>query len=220
MIRQDYLLRMIEEAGRMLRRLLELPDDRDRIERDSLAMDLSERFIGVSAPQLFAMDEEAVFRHLQQHGAVQEFGLRLGVAVNLIRAEATRATGDAAVALNAKAICLLARARLNAMGSDMPEFVLALDGLLAETGLSSLPPDALGLVLCAFEHGGHFAAAEDILFALREQAGPDPGLRQFGEAFYGRLLSQSDHSLVGGNLPRAEVEEGRRAWRELFDGNE
>ena len=53
---------------------------------------------------------------------------------------------------------------------------------------------------------GDFAAAEDRLFELLEQA-PQDELLERGLEFYNHLLTLSDAELSAGNLPRDEVEE-------------
>ncbi len=53
---------------------------------------------------------------------------------------------------------------------------------------------------------GDFAAAEDRLFDLLEQA-PQDELLERGLEFYQHLLTLSDGELEAGNLPRGEVEE-------------
>jgi hypothetical protein len=52
-----------------------------------------------------------------------------------------------------------------------------------------------------------YATAEDALYEWVDRE--DPAAISEGIAFYERLLAKSDAELAQGNLPRAEVEEGR-----------
>jgi hypothetical protein len=52
-----------------------------------------------------------------------------------------------------------------------------------------------------------------VLFHLIE-TGRTTAVWKAGIEFYERLLSLPDSELTGGNLPRSEVEEGQRIWRE------
>ncbi len=59
------------------------------------------------------------------------------------------------------------------------------------------------------EASGELAAAEDLLYELREVAGV--GMQE-GLAFYDRLAALSDEALEAGGLSREELDEGRRQW--------
>lgn len=218
MIRQDYLLRMIEQAARMLARLTRLQAEQQTDAAGQLSSELAAQFLGLEHEQLRNLDDRALLSHLQQHGPTQELGIRLGVAVELLRAEAAsaRAAGDsrADVQFRARALGLLLRARINALDVDVPAFVPGLEVLLGELEIEQLPLETAVLLACGFEHAGQFAEAEDTLFAVLDHWGGAPGLRELGEGFYQRLLSQSDDRLAAGNLPREEVEQGLRAWCE------
>jgi hypothetical protein len=58
------------------------------------------------------------------------------------------------------------------------------------------------------EQEGHFAKAEDGLFAMLEAAPDNREALAIGLAFYHRLQALSDETLLMGNLPRDEVEAG------------
>lgn len=61
-----------------------------------------------------------------------------------------------------------------------------------------------------FAARGRFAQAEDALFAWL--AVGDPAAMREGLAFYERLTGLSDEALERGDLPRAELEQGRREF--------
>jgi hypothetical protein len=67
-----------------------------------------------------------------------------------------------------------------------------------------------------FEQLGEFAKAEDVLFATLDAQPAQPGLREFGMAFYQRLMSKSDAALSAGNLPRPELEAGLAELRHVI----
>lgn len=59
-----------------------------------------------------------------------------------------------------------------------------------------------------YEATGQFAKAEDALFSILDDLGSDAEVIAFGRAFYERLLRRSDASLLAGNLPRGEAQQG------------
>ena len=60
--------------------------------------------------------------------------------------------------------------------------------------------------------------AEDVLFEWADVCEPDARERLLpvGKAFYERLLELSDPELEQGNLPRSELESGRKEWLHHF----
>ena len=77
--------------------------------------------------------------------------------------------------------------------------------LLAE---ARLPAEVLQRLLRYYEARGRLAQAEDVLFDWLDTG--DPTACEGGLAFYDRLAAWSDAELARGNLPRAEVEQGRQ----------
>ena len=67
-----------------------------------------------------------------------------------------------------------------------------------------------------YEARGRYAQAEDALFAWR--ATGDLASEPAGLAFFARLSALPDDELTRGNLPRAEVEEGRREFEKKRNG--
>ncbi len=65
---------------------------------------------------------------------------------------------------------------------------------------------------------GRFDEAEDLLFEGAERFGPRPDVVRRGRAFYRELAGLDAGVLERGNLPRDEVEEGRRAFEASIGG--
>ena len=61
-----------------------------------------------------------------------------------------------------------------------------------------------------------YATAEDALYEWLDRNDPDAITE--GIAFYERLLARSDVELADGNLPRAEVEDGRGELLQRISG--
>jgi hypothetical protein len=64
------------------------------------------------------------------------------------------------------------------------------------------------------EAQGRLADAENWLYELQEMSAVS---KPEGYAFYERLTSLDDETLLAGGLPRAELEEGRRQWASLTE---
>jgi len=91
---------------------------------------------------------------------------------------------------------------------EFPEFVPKAAAFLTCLENSVLPLKTLALLVQHYERLGEFGKAEDALFTMIETEPKHSGLLDFGIAFYHRLQTKSDASLITGNLPRSELEAG------------
>ncbi len=71
---------------------------------------------------------------------------------------------------------------------------------------SNLPPETLFELFSYFENAGRFDEADRILTHLLKQVGPQADLQEAARSFYSGLLAKSDLELVGGGMPRAQVQ--------------
>ncbi len=216
MIRQDYLLRLIEQAAQALAKLLGMQAAGQHPAAAMFSREIAGKWLGLTELQLSQLTDAELVDHLQRNGAIAEFPLRLGLAIALLRAEGARLaeTGDRAGASHAKsnALCLLLRAHILNVAPELPDFTPRLADLQAELPFEELPTSTAVLLMCHHEHLGQFGQAEDVLFALRDGHGGVDWLNELGRQFYERLQRRADSELAAGNLPRAEVEEGGRRW--------
>src|SRR3954463_2494130 len=83
------------------------------------------------------------------------------------------------------------------------------DALIQRMADAPLPVPVLRRLMAYLEDRGLYATAEDTLYEWIDQ--DESNALPEGTAFYERLLKKSDDDLDRGNLPRAEVEEGRNS---------
>ena len=101
-------------------------------------------------------------------------------------------------------------------GLECPTFVPKVETFLGALAGPVLPLPTQIRLMQHFEQLGEFAKAEDALFAMLDTQPEQPGLREFGMAFYQRLLGKSDAALAAGNLPRPELETGLAELRHII----
>ncbi|MBI1175892.1 hypothetical protein GC207_00475 [bacterium] len=222
MIRQDYLLRLIEQAAQVFAKLFKLQGDGKPVEFAAAVQQTAEEWLGLTRGELLSLTEEDLIQKLRMRGPLPEFPLRIGIATRLLQldAEQSRTSGDEAAATAAltSASCLLLRAHILGAGPDLPDFTPALDDLLVPVQKHGLPPRLAVMLLCYYENMGGFATAENVLCDLRDAEGYSDWLEELGNAFYDRLRRHPDDELTLGNLPRSEVEEGSREWKRWAEG--
>jgi len=81
------------------------------------------------------------------------------------------------------------------------------DNLVERMSDTALPVPVLHRLVLYLEDRGLYATAENALYEWLEQ--DEPNALPEGLAFYERLLGKSDEELIRGELPRAEVLEGK-----------
>lgn len=218
MIRQDYLLRLIEQVAQVFARLLKLQGEAPRVEFQAAVDRTASEWLGLTREELLSLTEDDLIQRLQLRGSIAEFPLRVGIAIRLLKVEAERsaADGDAPAAEDALvcATCVLLRAHILGVAPELPDFTPVLDELLMFVQQQRMPTRVGVLLMCHYENQGDFAGAEDVLGELRDSLGYSEWLRDLGRAFYDRLFRHPAEDLVEGNLPRQEVEEGIREWNE------
>lgn len=207
-------MRMIEEFGVFLGKLMARIQGREFSEavkqiesfyRDTLALD---------AGLIHTLTDQALIARLSQDGRLdRDNGLNLAKVLLLDADLAQRPDAGQEARVH------MARVKYLLAFSLFMEVLLECEGglpLHAETDLDVLAgkisewelPLSLAYKLFRYqEHKGLFGKAEDALFRLRESG--FPGVAREGREFYRRLASLSDAELIRGNLPRAELAEGR-----------
>jgi len=212
MIRQDYILRMIEELMQVLSRIAFLKRGQLWQEADGVLDAEFQRLVSAGAEAVSQMSETELLAKLIQGGPTQVVHHKALLLTTLLKE-----AGDLALAQNRlaesrtcylKGLNLLLEALAGAEALALPDFVPKVEVFLKALQDSPLPLDTQARLMQHYERLGEFGKAEDALFALLEAEPNEPRLLEFGITFYQRLKSQSDESLGAGNLPRAELNAG------------
>ena len=212
MIRQDYILRMIEEFMQVLSRIASLRRGQLWREADGVLDTGFQRLVSAGAEAVSRMSETELLAKLIQGEPTQVVHHKALLLTTLL-SEA----GDLAVAQNRaaegracylKGLNLLLETLARADDWELPDFVPKVEVFLDALQDSPLPLETQARLMQHYERVGAFGKAEDALYAMLEADPNEPRLLDFGIAFYQRLKSQADTSLTAGNLPRSELEAG------------
>ena len=223
MIRNDYILRMIEECAIVLRRIRKRIEDRELPEAGE---DLDQAFrdlVGSGPDVVSRLSETELLAKLTLDGPTSIVREKALILVALLQSagEVHAAAGRDAEsqACWLKALDLLLTLQLQDTEFEVPEFVPKIDLLRDELSDAELPLQTLAALWRYYERLGAFARAEDALSNLLEAEPGNEALRVEAKAFYERLLRQSDSTLQEGNLPRTEVETGLAQLRQKEGAN-
>lgn len=208
-IKRDYLLRLVDQAVRLIHAMLGLVDLRRYPE--SLQM-LNEGY-----RQFFGMDSDTIMRlplnYLREQLGNDAEGTR--IMAGLLEAE-----GDvlllmeneaAAIARWERGISLLLEAEAERWMIILPELPTTIDSLARRLRPYTLAPDLTAALFRYYATTDHLATAENYLWEWLDSG---EGNAEEGKRFYERLMGLEDDILEIGGLTRAEVETGYQVVRE------
>jgi tetratricopeptide (TPR) repeat protein len=207
MIRSDYFMRMVQDLMQTLQRVAFLKD-RQQYEQalDEIDRTLA-RFWDLSPDQVGILSlDDWITLCIAEGGSVSEKLIALG-DLFLAQGELRSLRGQNETGQRSYLMALglyIETLRGSLVSMDLIEKANRLIDLTRET---NRPPEVLRRLLFYYEARGMFAQAEDVLFQWIENG--DAQAKQAGTEFYERLLGKSDEELERGDLPRAEVEQGR-----------
>lgn len=209
MLKQDYILRMIEQLSRAVGRLLKRMknDDREEVE-ESIGATLEE-LTGLRFSLLDTLSLEALLKILDVDGERDPARCLVIAEMCLLRSELDRRDGfnTKAATLQVRALTLFLEALVVFRHAALATTEKRVERLVRDLGPLDLPPETLIRLFRYRASQGRFADAEDALFELLERGVDDDTARAEGRAFYEHLLTLDDASLEAGRLPRDEVEE-------------
>jgi hypothetical protein len=109
-----------------------------------------------------------------------------------------------------KSLSLLIETYLSSGEPIEPRHLEFTETILERLSRRSLMPDILERIFKYEEAMGHYAKAENALYAILET---DMGFAHEGINFYERLLTKTDEQLTAGDLPRDEILEGMNSLK-------
>jgi hypothetical protein len=197
MMRKSYLQQQIEGLALVLARLLGLDGKERHLALDRSCRDLT----GLDLETLLRLDDQTVL-------AMFRTGDRTRAAANAYVAAALlllRAEADPNVARSARrrALLLFAEAMARESALHRPDLRERFETLAEGFADDEKTPLLRRLLWEAYEATGALARAENELYALRD--GEEPGIVGEARAFYGRLATLDDATLIAGGLPRDEI---------------
>jgi hypothetical protein len=214
MIRQDYVLRMIQEFMEALRRIRSLKQGRRWDEANGELDAEFQKLVGEGAAGIVKLSETELLARIVKEGPTQSVRDKTFILVSILAeaGDVAAATGHEQEAreYRLKGLHLLLDLLAREDIYEWPEFVPKVDQLRDSLGDSSLPLRTMVMLMHHYERSGQLGKAEDSLFSILDAELANGAVIGFGTEFYQRLLKHTDAQLEAGGLPRAEVEEGLR----------
>src|SRR2546423_7809101 len=208
MIRRDYLIKLVQELSAVLLRIVSLKNRREfaaALHEIDCAL---ERYLGLPAREAVPQNLDHVLDLCSREGGPISDSLKLLADIFYEQGDVLRLQKSDAYA----------RAHLLALGLYLEavrtgfvslDLLQRIDELVQQLGDTSLPAPVLRRLFRYLEERGLYATAEDALYEWLDL--DEPNALKEGLAFYDRLLNMPLEDLARGNLPRSEVEDGRKA---------
>jgi hypothetical protein len=215
MLRQDYIIRQIEQLVRFVARLLRLlrqeSDQQVGDEIDSGLRNLS----GLSLELINTLSLRGLLDMMRSGEKTDVFRCLAVAELLAIHAEVTSRRGDDRSALTArvKALTLYLEALVTFRHPALAEPEDRARRLIRLLSDIELPRETMIRICRYYLSVGRFADAEDILFEMIESGSGGPATVTEGISMLEGLLERSDSELEAGNLPRDEVEEALEQLR-------
>jgi hypothetical protein len=215
-IKQDYILRLIEQLAQFLARILKLHERGEYDAAMSAIEDALRKLVGLDLRLVEALELEDLVALLKP-------GIDLDVSRCIVVADLLKARGDVRHALGDEAAATDSYVRsltlflevFSGPGSiDLPEHQARAEWILGRLADAELPATTLVRLLRYHEKKGRYALAEDVLWELVDEHWNAIHFAA-GVEFYERLRQKSASDLAAGGLPRDEVEEGSLRLQDL-----
>lgn len=220
MIRNDYILRLIEQFSDALKYMLRRRQERGPEAALEASDDVLRLHFGLGSRRIVTLSEAELYELLRLH---DETGTeeKMAFVAALLAEEAAvyRAFDheDDAYDRYLHALHLLIYILEVDPGFDMPEYTPALAGLREALAAYALPPLTLTRLIRLYERLGQLAEAEAVLVDWVEEDEEPWEPIEIGLQFYERLADWSDAALRAGGLSRADVVSGSAELRALRD---
>ena len=170
MIRQDYILRMIEEFVRMLARIRSLKKGQRWAETSGDLDAGFKQLIGDGAPAVARLSETELLARIMQDGPTHLVRDKTLMLVTLLKEAGDVATAEDRVEEGRECYLKALHLLLDTLGRgevfEFPEFVPDVAMLTEALQGTPLPVRTHAMLMQHYERTGEFAKAEDALFAM------------------------------------------------------
>lgn len=209
MYQRDYIMRLIEQFGQALQRILGVKEAK---QFDAALHEISQAgktLLGLDMTLLRALDDRQIVDFLTTSDGLDSGRCLVTAELFLQEGEITALLGEAEESIRnySKSLSLFLSALDENKQLHNETYFSKVEDLRKRLSAFPLPGHVTFKLYRYFEQLGYYAKAEDLLFALL--AIGYPGITEEGRAFFVRLLALSDAALQQGNLPRTEVLEGQ-----------
>ncbi len=217
MLRQDYMMRQIEQTIRLLQMIMGLIDYRNYPEALKFIDQAFRDFFGLDSNSISAFPLDYLLSQLTIGGLLDTN--RSLLMATLLKAEGeiyeVQGNDEHSYYRYLRALQLQLEVFESKLGHNCPNSWADLEGTIEKLADYTLRAKTQGRVFRYYASIEAFTKAEDLLWQWIDTSDEPKGAIEEGIAFYQQLLTKSESSLLAANLPRTEIEEGLSELLEL-----
>jgi hypothetical protein len=208
MFRDDYIIRMINQAVQALLGIAGLKKAGNYQEAQQAIDQALEQLLGLEASLVRQLDDEGLFAAITENGKLDYE--RLAVIADLFREDGDilAAQGQALKSRESylRSLVYHLEAGFDEAGQPSSELSLEIEDLLCKSGLPDLPDNLLWNLFCYYERSGALQKAEQALLELYRRPNLKPGIHPELVDFYTRLLERPSAELAQAGFSRKEIQ--------------
>ena len=213
MLTKDYLMRMIDTLVKALARLVFLKDANDYNAAFAELNNITKEFFGLDLNFVDNISDKQLLdligkNELLLPGNCYVFGVLLKEEGELFEIQGST---NRAINLYERSFSLFVEGLKSSPTIIEPDHLNKINLLIAKFNEFEITIETEEKLFFFYEFTGNYATAEDVIYNLIEY---DDNYTDKGIQFCERLLNKSDGELIGGNLPREEVEESLTSLQE------
>lgn len=219
MLKQDYILRMIEQLAQVFGRLMARTRSEDPAVIHREIEEALKDLTGLDFDVLDSLPLPAVLSILKSHSEPNPARILAIAECSFLRSQLADTSGQSDTALRTRVTALTLYLETLALfrHEKLASAIQRTDELINDLQAYDLPKETLLRLFRYNAVEGRFAQAENALFEMLDRDSVDGTLFDEGKAFYRRLLTLEDPELEAGNLPRDEVVDGQSEFEAASD---
>jgi hypothetical protein len=210
MSQRDYILRIAQEFGSVIAQVLYNRQSKDFTTAHKLIDEQSKQIFGMGIGFMRSVPDETLLSMLSSFDRLDTE--KCWLLAILIKAEGDiyEDQGNTSESYYSyiRSLNLLLEVLLLGTNSSDRSIAPELDGLLARLSNYDLPMRTKLLLFRYFDQIHDYAGAEDLLFEMLEESGPDEDMVTNGISFYQQLLKKSDAALSADHFSKEKAEAG------------
>lgn len=221
MLRNDYIMRQIEQFINSLARILNFKKSGEYVEAFQVAGETFQQLFGVGSKFFNSLSIRDLIALLKTNNILDKD--RAIIIAALLKAEgdvfAVGGLPDESYYRHLKSLNLYLEAFLSDERTLLAEYFSDITSLLDSLESYELPAETKSRLWQYYEKDLCYSKAEDLLYELMEENTNQGPILEVVENFYHRLLQKSDQDLLAGGLPRDEIEEGLTGLHKLKESS-
>lgn len=216
MVKNDYVMRMIEQLSVVIGQIIGLKNEKKYEESQEILNTTLKRYLGLNLQSLDILSYRDLIRVIS--AGEKPDSEKCIILAELLKQEsgiyAAQGNHINSFNLQLKSLNILIEVLLTDADVYSEQYLDKIKEIINLVKAYEIPSDSKGLLFQFYELTGSYDKAEDVFFEWLESEKDSKDVIDKGTAFYKRLMDKGEKELIKGNLPVNEVVEGLKKLQE------